>query len=83
VTATLAPAPEVVGKCRAGHFVQAMWADVRGGWIECPCGRPAIAKGFHATVSEKTCDGRCTSAMGPSCSCECGGRNHGADKVGR
>lgn len=75
--------PEVIGRCRKGHTVHATWADVRGGWIYCPCGQAAIAKAFRATVSTKTCDGRCTSALGPSCSCECGGRNHGADRLFR
>jgi hypothetical protein len=71
--------PEVVGRCRAGHFVPATWGDVQGGWITCPCGRPAVAKAFTAKTSTKMCGARCTSSLGPSCSCECGGRNHGAD----
>ena len=29
-------------------------------------------------VKEKVCDGRCMSAIGPSCDCSCGGTNHGA-----
>jgi hypothetical protein len=28
---------------------------------------------------ETPCDGRCTSAKGPSCDCSCGGRNHGSN----
>jgi hypothetical protein len=27
----------------------------------------------------KKCDGRCTSATGHNCECQCGGRNHGSD----
>lgn len=27
------------------------------------------------------CDARCTSARGPNCSCECGGANHGHDRL--
>lgn len=27
---------------------------------------------------DKVCDGRCVNATGPSCSCSCGGKNHGA-----
>lgn len=27
------------------------------------------------------CDGRCTSATGPSCDCQCGGENHGTGRV--
>lgn len=28
-------------------------------------------------VEDKPCDGRCMNAIGPSCSCSCGGKNHG------
>lgn len=32
----------------------------------------------HGTLNESTkCDPRCTSAIGPNCSCSCGGANHG------
>ena len=27
------------------------------------------------------CDGRCTNAQGPSCECQCGGANHGSQKL--
>jgi|ERR1051325_3043711 hypothetical protein len=27
------------------------------------------------------CDGRCTGAQGPSCDCQCGGANHGSNKL--
>lgn len=26
---------------------------------------------------DRTCDARCTGAIGPACSCSCGGENHG------
>lgn len=29
-------------------------------------------------VADKPCDGRCMGAVGPMCSCSCGGKNHGA-----
>jgi hypothetical protein len=29
--------------------------------------------------ASKKCDGRCTSATGHNCECQCGGRNHGSD----
>lgn len=77
VTAT--PAPDFIGRCKAGHVVLSS-EQIVGGWIQCPCGRPAIAKGFRATYSDKKCDGRCTAAVGPSCSCECGGHNHGSSR---
>lgn len=28
-------------------------------------------------VADRTCDDRCMSAVGPACSCSCGGENHG------
>lgn len=27
------------------------------------------------------CDGRCTNARGPNCDCQCGGKNHGGQRV--
>lgn len=27
------------------------------------------------------CDGRCTNAVGPSCDCSCGGKNHGSGRL--
>jgi hypothetical protein len=29
------------------------------------------------TVSSRKCGARCANSLGPSCSCECGGHNHG------
>lgn len=29
------------------------------------------------TKSTRKCGARCTNSLGPSCSCECGGHNHG------
>lgn len=69
----------VIGRCGRGHSVTATREDVRAGWISCPCGRAAVARSLKVTMRKMPCDGRCTSAMGPSCSCSCGGRNHGSD----
>lgn len=33
-------------------------------------------------VADKTCDDRCMGAIGPSCSCSCGGQNHGGGLTG-
>ncbi len=27
------------------------------------------------------CDGRCTNARGPNCDCQCGGKNHGSQRL--
>jgi len=34
-----------------------------------------------ATVEQCACDGRCTGAVGPQCSCQCGGVNHGTGRL--
>jgi len=71
----------VIGKCRNGHSVHGTWVDVKAGWIHCPCGAHAMAKGMDVKVTEtKTCGARCTSSFGPACDCSCGGRNHGSDR---
>lgn len=31
--------------------------------------------------TEKECGSRCMASTGPSCSCQCGGENHGANHV--
>jgi len=33
------------------------------------------------TYETTPCDDRCTCALGPACSCSCGGRNHGTMKL--
>ena len=71
--------PTVIGRCTGGHVVLGTWDDVIAGWLGCPCGLPAIARAFKARTTNRTCGAQCRNAMGPSCSCECGGRNHGAD----
>jgi hypothetical protein len=35
-----------------------------------------------AVHGSRKCGARCTSSLGPSCSCECGGENHGRDLWG-
>lgn len=39
--------------------------------------RAPLVKRAHAAGDGEPCDARCTSARGPSCSCPCGGKNHG------
>jgi hypothetical protein len=36
--------------------------------------KPVQVDGVRST---KKCGARCTNSLGPSCSCECGGHNHG------
>lgn len=72
---------QIIAKCKAGHVVRGTSEDVRGGWIACGCGAQAVAKWMKVTVNEKTCNGVCMASTGPSCSCSCGGENHGHNKV--
>lgn len=48
------------------------------GWIEY-LGRVERNR-LIRTVDMCPCDGRCTSATGPSCDCQCGGENHGTNR---
>ncbi|MEV7123969.1 hypothetical protein [Kitasatospora griseola] len=44
----------------------------------CPeCGRTLRGERLFAVTRDESCDGRCMNAFGPSCSCSCGGENHG------
>lgn len=80
-TATAA-AVLVIAKCRKGHAVKGTAVDVKGGWIDCPCGSFGQARYMSITIKESTkCGGRCTSSTGPVCNCSCGGHNHGSDLV--
>lgn len=48
--------------------------------IDCPgsCGLTLKVERLAAVFTEEVCDPRCMGAAGPSCSCACGGANHGA-----
>jgi hypothetical protein len=93
MTATRTPSP-LIGKCRNGHVVRGEnrmgvvvattpGATVSGNcWFHCPCGKAAMVKYMTVTVAEeRACNGICMGATGPSCSCSCGGENHGAARV--
>lgn len=44
----------------------------------CPeCGNAVSLERLYGTVNAMECDPRCMGAAGPSCSCSCGGVNHG------
>ena len=79
--ATTTATAETVARCGRGHFVRGSWDDAgrNGGWLICSCGARGMAKAFAAKFSDTKCSLRCTSSLGPSCSCECGGRGHGSD----
>jgi hypothetical protein len=48
--------------------------------VMCPggCNHTIIVERLAAVTTSESCDSRCMGATGPSCSCACGGANHGA-----
>ena len=52
----------------------------------CPyCGQPVTVERIYGTVTIEPCHGKCMGAVGPQCSCACGGVNHGGawEKTGQ
>lgn len=46
--------------------------------VPCPtCRTRCEITPVRAVHSDHPCDARCMGAVGPDCSCSCGGRNHG------
>ena len=72
-----ATAPVAVGRCPHCGFVVA--AHSQHAQIACPeCkGRIKLAWVVGRTSEGVPCDGTCQYAWGKSCSCSCGGVNHG------
>lgn len=72
-----------IAKCKSDHAILGSLEDVRGGWLQCPCGRAAatVAKRIEVVVNDRKCGGVCQGATGPACSCSCGGENHGVSAV--
>lgn len=50
-------------------------------WVTCPsCGKRVKLQRVEGIFKESVkCDPRCTGAHGHTCTCSCGGANHGAD----
>lgn len=65
--------PVFLGRCEHGHASRAHAAIWR-----CHCGAQVAGAPIEGHTSKRRCDARCEYAVGPSCSCTCGGRNHGA-----
>lgn len=67
-----------LGRCRSCKAVIAretrFWS---GSTATCECGARVALKGVWGRESAKPCGARCMGAVGPSCDCSCGGRNHG------
>jgi hypothetical protein len=78
-------------KCHCGLKVVAEFGNMRT-----LCGAPTVDmygqavtctarlkwREIIASLSGHKCGGRCTSAIGPVCDCECGGHRHGIDLMG-
>ncbi len=85
--ATLAPATTTAGRtyfgravgscgeCGAGIAIDGITADTTG---KCPgCGARVRMRPVYGEHSDIPCNGACMGAVGPACSCACGGENHG------
>lgn len=75
-----APMPaRAIGKCSGcGQGVARESAELDWSTVVHDCGRLVTLERVQGTVSEsRPCDARCMGAVGPVCSCSCGGRNHG------
>lgn len=75
------PLPVFLGKCeRCPRPVRVRDSSAIGdhNMFSClDCGTPVKCERVYGTVNRMECDARCMGAMGPSCSCGCGGENHG------
>ena len=67
-----------IGRCRSCKTVTIRETRFHSGSkITCGCGERVQLKGMWGTESTKECNDKCMGAVGPSCECSCGGRNHG------
>lgn len=68
-----------IAKCRNGHraaFEITGFAHNRQ-CAETGCIQTMVMSPVRGKISEKVkCGAKCRNSLGPSCSCECGGRNH-------
>ena len=69
-----------IGSCRAKDCAHTTRGDRYTG--DCPDhGRYPLQPLYGEVSMTRACDARCMGARGPSCSCSCGGANHGAGFV--
>lgn len=76
-----APLPVFLGVCKPCTRPIRVRDDSAAGdrlTATCPdCGGPAGLERLYGTVTRMDCAGACMGAVGPNCSCACGGMNHG------
>ena len=64
----------------AGSYIKA--TDIGCGYTRFEVSRDGVKPVvFHGRVSDKhMCGAKCRNSTGPSCTCSCGGHNHGKDR---
>lgn len=68
-----------LGTCSACHTT----VKTAEKFVQHSCGAWITSyKEIKARTTEHKCGVKCTSALGPSCDCECGGERHGSDHKG-
>lgn len=74
-------------RCPLCLSIAAVEGDIPAGLV-CECGGAVdimgVVQGDRLHIGTEfrcPCDDRCTSAKGPNCSCSCGGKNHGTNRV--
>lgn len=73
-----------LGRCLNCKHTMAYDAGTGGRPTKCAsCGSNSLKwQWVSGRVTSTKCGSRCTSAVGPSCDCECGGHNHGISFLG-
>jgi hypothetical protein len=75
-------APIFTATCRRGHVTHGTADQVgqQGGHLRCACGALTPARVLSVTIKpDHKCGAKCTSALGATCDCSCGGEHHGSD----
>jgi len=81
----MAAATSAVGTCRKGHTftTTAKVAYDNGRQVRCPgtaatdCGCWTVLALVYGKLGKRECGEWCTDGVGKSCTCTCGGQNHG------
>ena len=79
--AAASPLPVFLGTCKPCLRPNRVRSEEARGDVltaACPdCGTPVQLERLYGTVTQMECASACMGASGPSCSCGCGGINHG------
>jgi len=74
-----------LGVCQPCNRPVAVETEATGRTVNenCPeCAKPVTLERLVAVTTADICDASCMGAIGPNCSCGCGGANHGRSFVG-